>query len=230
MRPEEIGDLEGHEEALGVLWAALEDAFWIELAPEDLPVGSTYRDVFERLKSKLGDMGSPACLTSVAFYRLRGELARMSGRDKKQIRPGTLMADLFPWRTRRAVWHQLDMATRLRLPELVPGPWVNAVHFFAPILLSLLVATPLGSTLLCMAGWIAFGLFGRPLHRTVPGRLWTVGDFTRSVAGLNHAKLYREAGGTTEKQLRRAFQEVVAEIEGADPNTVELDDPAIVGV
>ncbi len=84
--------------------------------------------------------------------------------------------------------------------------------------------------MVCVAGWIAFTVFGHPLHRAVPGRLWSVGDFTRAVAGLNHAKLSREAGGTTEERLRRAFAEVVAEIEAVDPNVIEMDYPVMAGV
>lgn len=218
---EEIVDLEAHEFALEDLSNAVWAAFGIYLLPEDLPAGSTYGDVFERMKAKLGGLGSPACLTSIAFYRLRAELARMTGRDKKQIRADTLLADLLPWRQRRAVWRELEMSTGLTMPKLVPGPWVNALHFLAPILFGFLVM-PVLATVLCVAGWIAFSYFGSPLHRTVPGRLWSVGDFTRAVAGLNHAKLFREAGGTTEKQFQRAFAEVVAEIEDIDPNDIEM--------
>lgn len=139
---EEIVDLEDHEEALGRLHDGIKAAFGLDLAPGDLALGSTYGDVFERVKAKLGGLGSPACLTSIAFYRLRGELARASGQDNKQIRPDTLMADLFSWRKRRAAWRQLEVATGLRLPRLVAGPWVNAVHVFGPILPSLSCNAP----------------------------------------------------------------------------------------
>lgn len=226
-------DLEDHEWELGSLAEAVETAFGIRCSPEDLQVGSTYREVFELMKAKLGDLGSPACLTSIAFYRLRAELARMTGRDKKQIRPDTLLAELFPWKGRRARWRQLGVATGLTMPKLASVDWVLNTQFWVPVWLSLGMFAARQTVVLecCVLGWIVLAVLGRPLHRDLPRRLLNVGDLARSVAGRNHAKLSRDAGGTTEKQLRRAFQEVAAEVAGVDPSLIRLDaESTVVGV
>lgn len=163
----------------------------------------------------------PACLTSVAFYRLRPELARLAGCDRRSIHPDTPLSTLFPsWRSRRAQWSGLDAATRLRLPHLVPPDGSGK----ATATCALLVAWAAGSALFVPV--LALGMFLAALtigwlSRGIPGRLVTVGDLARSAAGLNHGKLFHEAGGTTQKQMWRAFQEAAGEAEGVDPLLIE---------
>lgn len=109
----------------------------MDLSPEEVPEEVPFGELFERICEKAGPGLRPACLTSVAFFRLRPELARLTGCGRSSIRPDTALSTLFAsWRRRPSQWSDLAIATRLDLPPLVSPDGSGKVALATGLLLS----------------------------------------------------------------------------------------------
>ena len=96
----------------------VEDTLRIRLRDEDAEKIRAVGELFDCIMSHL-EGHEQGCLSSFAFYRLRGGLMSVRGLARNDIRLSSEVAKFFPEQQRRAAWSDLQAALGLRLPELV---------------------------------------------------------------------------------------------------------------
>jgi hypothetical protein len=194
----------------------VERAFGIKLTGDEAERTRTVGELYDLIEMKYPNAGrgTPACLSQIAFYRLRRALKAMGATGKITPQtPVSVLDGLEPpsisqkWR-RLAQTSGLDLPpleTRFRmfqtylaifplLPHFLWGVLVfalGAVACFLRIRQVVLLSGLVGISVLCPAidyvWWLVF--------RTVPRRLRTVGDLAREAAGCSFTKLTAEKSG-----------------------------------
>ena len=179
------------------------------------------QDLIERKYA--GADGTQACLSQVAFYRIRRALMAMG--VVSEIAPQTPIAVIKNLKPRSVakVWRRLGRAAELDLPSLetpfeswLPEPgtatrcWLNRLAWVATaamvvccfFLLRRSISLSEGfSTALMMVASLAI-LFGaaalwRRLFGTIPRRLLTIGDLAREAAGHSFVRLAAQKRGSS---------------------------------
>lgn len=217
-------------------------SFWVEFSASDIEQAGNVGDLFDAVIRKTpAGPAKPACLSSVAFYRLRGCIAELSGTDRKSILPGTSLSALVPWAVRRARWEQVEIRLRLSLPRLCPSPTLFAIIFalavsgaayiehagFSSWWKAVVTGIPLTGFM-----WLFLLLLCGPLYRSFPRGIQSVGDLARVVVRRNYQKLATEAGGSTKAQAWLTFRELISEATGIPAASVvrEMRFPEDLGI
>lgn len=184
------------------IFLAVEETFGVPIDDDEAANATTVGDLHALILIKLPP--GNACLTGIAFRRLRRALIDVCGAQRAQIRPSASLASWMPWYQRRRLWRQLQAAMDLQLPKLEYSAWAMllmlALAFCValapfslglipvstlPIFLSLLLLAPLVFAILmkaCLALAIAF-----------PDRHQTAGELARDLLVENYSTLAREA-------------------------------------
>ena len=63
----------------------IQNSFWVEFTSDDLINAVTVGDLFDCVMRRAEPLSSSACLSTVAFYRIRRSLVALSGADRKAI-------------------------------------------------------------------------------------------------------------------------------------------------
>lgn len=201
----------------------IESSFGVELNVTDIAESVTIGQLFDCVMRKAATPHQSACLSSVAFYRLRTCLAAVSGIDRRSIARGSSLSVLLPWNTRRARLAELRTRSGLRLPRLQPSGRLAVVLMlialagsaffqytvFRPGFMNWIGAI-LHGTMWALLLWIGLLIATIPLHREFPRNTRTFEDLVRRAVGANYRKLTEEAGGSTPAQAWLAFRELVA--------------------
>lgn len=97
----------------------VEERFGITL-PDERSWPATVGDLYLYVLGRTRRPAHAPCPTSPAFYRLRRTLTAEFGVDRRRVRPGTQLCNLFPAASRGADWPRL--AAALGLPDLPELP------------------------------------------------------------------------------------------------------------
>ena len=187
----------------------VEDAFQIHIADEAAGNVSTVGELCNLVLDKLQGQHSKRCLTSSAFYRTRRGIVDVAGIDRREIRPSTALAIIFPRNGRREKWRRIQESMKLKLPDLqhpawlasgllacgvalVAVPGLYAGLGYGWIAISFLIGLAVGGFLITLSPFLAVAF---------PNRDTTVGDLARDVLALNHARLAGDAGGWNKKDV-----------------------------
>lgn len=93
-----------------------EEAFGITIADDEAEKLFKVRDLYNLVLSKIDT--SPACASSIAFYRVRQAMVESLGVSRRSVRPSTRLESLLPQKNRREAWKQVEDAAKLTLPRL----------------------------------------------------------------------------------------------------------------
>lgn len=214
----------------------VERAFGIKLTDAEAERLLTVGQLHDLIEFKRPGAGGRtlACLSQVAFYRLRQGLAHMEIED--EITPQTPISVLegIEPQSISLKWRRLAQSSGLDLPPLetpfhswVPERWrysswpsgivigmlgcvgaAAAIFFDSPVvvLLSGFVAIPALGIGIDYVWWLVF--------RTVPRRLVTIGDLAREAAGCSFAKLATEKKGCGPSDRWFALTAILRDITG----------------
>ena len=207
------------QEDLDYLLEEIHLSFWVKVTEQDFRETSTVGELFDKVNLKVDRFASSACLTSVAFYRLRASLTELSGLDRRSIRRSAPLNSIVRPNLRRKWWHSIETTLRFRLPELQPGPAAIAANCMILSLGAFAYAALLGhwysweSTIVLtyvipLLMWWLFRAVNQ-LPRRFP--METFEDLVRTVVRLNQGKLEFECGGSTEKQRWAAFSALLSD-------------------
>lgn len=128
-----MGLLQADEIVLGEdtadLLTVIEDSFGVELTTGEPILGKSVSEFARYISERSPHPQSERCLTSAAFYRLRRALLSIADMPRNLVRPNTRLELLFPWRSRRSWWRQLEVHLQFTLPPLTYPRWLFAASF-----------------------------------------------------------------------------------------------------
>ena len=211
-------------EELEDLVEQLQMSFWVDFTEEDIQQAATVGLLFDSMVEKMGGLGSPKCLSSFAFYRLRCSLVKVSGLDRRTLRPDTPLQSLLTPKVRRIWWTDIENNLRFRVPGLRFGRAGKTACYLVGLLT--LVSFVAGGALalgLFIAGFWAIVELTPRLSRELP--VDTLGQLTRSAVKLNQQKLAREAGGSTVNQAWSAYRELLSDSIGVPAASISRELP-----
>jgi acyl carrier protein len=104
----------------------IEESFAISLPDEEVQAVSTVGDLQRLVSAKLTGTDASACLSSLAFCRVRRGICEVWGLDRRAVRPETPIASFAGRGGLTRDWERLAEATQLVLPALtifarIPG-------------------------------------------------------------------------------------------------------------
>jgi hypothetical protein len=106
---------------------AVEEKFNISIADEEASKVVSVGDLKQLVRSKLNIADTDGCLTQRAFYLIRKKATAEFGILRRNLRPDTTLATVFPQSTRRESWQNFQMALGVaELPELVRPNSLNS--------------------------------------------------------------------------------------------------------
>jgi acyl carrier protein len=191
----------------------LERAFALKISNEEAAACHTVGDIYDLLQARFaGKIGqSGACMTSMAFYRLRRSLRVL--RPGTDWRPNTALAASAGWNA-RAFLAELRQASGLQMPE-PQGRWVGGVGcalFFLAIV-GVAIAGFKSALIVGLAS-AAMLVIGSLLLRFDPGGLpegcATLGELAIKVGALNYGALATVGGAVRPSDLWDAMVEVLS--------------------
>lgn len=214
----------------------IETAFNVRLLDE-VSNESSLADVLRILMSQIDSSPAGRCLSSLAFWRLRRALIAVVGVERAAITPATDLSKLIPTVERRRTWRKLEQTLDLKLPGLEYGKVASHLLLFAVLALAAstvfmglgshwlatTIATPLLLLLVVILSSMALFRIFRSFATKIPDHSRTAGDASKSIVGLNHARLVHEYGPSHEKELWEALRYVVMDITGAEPYLVQRE-------
>lgn len=191
---------------------AIENSFEICIDNEEASGVRTVGELCELVIGKLEKQDSQKCLTSAAFYRVRSALTSELGIERRSVKPSTLLAPLIPSRDRRQKWPLIARKMGLNLPKLRHSTWLQLSCYVVgigvamlPLVFGMVSWKFVPSVLaLSLLGFAAAGLFLRfspTLAIALPKERMTVGDLSKDVVALNHAKLIEQVRGWNEREV-----------------------------
>jgi hypothetical protein len=185
----------------------------------------------ELILGKLGvsaSSGRSRCLTATAFYRLRGALVDLTGREREALAPSTPLRVAMPLGRRRTLWPALSDRLALSLPPLGRGQWFVQATMVGG------VAAFFGG--LIVGGWFWPGLWAgyaaaavlawlvtRPLAVFPDGKVGTVGDLARATAYRNAGRLARELEEVDGRETWAALVRLISWQLGVRESDVRLE-------
>jgi acyl carrier protein len=194
--------------------------------------------LIELVLSKVGRTAHAACLTQRAFHRLRTSLMRQLGFKRKQIRPETSLASLFPRSTRKERIRQIltDIGLRRDI-EFVRPNWLHQLIVLAmfagaiataiflawhPIpsksfLINLVLGSPIiaGVLFLAIFGWGAF-FATRWMRIEFRPSLATVGHLSRWIVANAPDVVNAPPGEWSHEQVSAKIRQIVIEHLGCE--------------
>lgn len=170
----------------------VEDEFGVSLPDAECEKVRTVRDLVQLIARHL-PRASGHCPTAQEFYRFRSCAIDTLALDARVIRPSTLLASLFPLKSRLAKWSKLaaghasmprlspPRATRIALGRAMTAVTVLWLGLGVWIWLSLV--DPISGAVVVMLGVIALMLIYQQVYRMLstefPDECDTVGDLVR---------------------------------------------------
>jgi len=175
----------------------------------------TVGDIYDALLPRVPSATTAGlCSTSMAFYRIRAALLRLTG-SSVRVRPNTRLADLAPYPPKR-LFSMLSQELGVRQPRLKLS-WRGGLGVVA-LLLGVVsaVITIVIHPLWPLVTLIPAGLLFIKSDEGSYGAM-TVGDLARHIAVQNFACFATMGADTRQATLWRALCELLAEETDADP-------------
>lgn len=214
----------------------IEEAFDLEISEDEAEkiasVGDLYDLVERKFAAKWPRAENAACVTMLAFYRVRRALVE-TGLQRRDTRPETVLETLLPLENRRAMWRDLSPELRAFLPALERSPGLKSGVDL--IFWCLIVSAPLSSLFFGFAFdpalklgifwfWIwlvgCFGAWWLMLFATrhhaihLPENTLQIGDLARQIAATRYVSFVEKRGVYTKDELWSPLQWSVARAAG----------------
>jgi len=204
-----------------------EEAFKISLADDDMSRIVTAGDLHDAILRRLPEPKRTVCLTAIAFYGIRQTLIAVTGRDRREIRPSTKLADLLAPGIRKSAWRKMGRDLAVRMPSLdVPAwgvPLVIGCGIAAGIALGaalppafFFVAAIGAIVAIVVSARLLFKLFGTSL----PRHMQTVGQVAAAVVAKNYAQLSEDRVSRDSEEVWQSLRILLAEQFGMDPEEI----------
>ena len=215
---------------------AVEDRFGIAIDDAEAEKIGTPALLIDFVMSKVGYTDHAQCLTQRAFHRLRASLMRKFGLKRNQIKPATLLSDLFPRNNRREqIQLILDDLGIVKSVELIRPGWLHKtivalifaggaiVGLFlamrpatsSNILYSFATTSPFWAAVLFMVpwGWLLHVLT-RSMKLEFKSNMQTVGQLSRWVLAFGPDVVKTPPGEWRREQVAEAVKAIVVDILG----------------
>jgi len=203
------------------LFEAVEDSFGIDLGDYQDLRGITTRELAEMISKKAKHSTSEACLSVVAFYKLRRAFESLFGVPRGAIRPTEAVGHLLPSRDRNRKWQTLQEHVGLTLPRLHFPIWIPLFALATPptllVLLRALWRVPLSAIWIfdisCALYLITFVTLipavdeRIQLPRVLPKTCKTFGGLVTVVTAHNYASL---GGSNDENDVLKALRRLIS--------------------
>ena len=206
---------------------AVEDAFSFSIPDADAAGLDTVGKLYDYIITHRFQGQQEACLTSVAFYKIRCAMMSVLQVARKDVLVSSELSTLIPVRRRQA-WRDLEKETTLRLPELRRPVWVTFLAALATVGLTMgavkfFLPTPLGVALLSVIlGAVAYTLFQMTTPLAVEFRpaFATVGKLTKVVLAKNYGAISDECRCSNANEVWESLRSIIVEQLGVQPNVV----------
>ncbi|HXR38455.1 MAG TPA: hypothetical protein VN776_05160 [Terracidiphilus sp.] len=202
------------------LFAAVEESFGVDLGDYYELAGISVGDLADRISALANYPDEKACLSAVAFFRLRQAITEQFGFLRAAIHPATSLRGLLPWISRRSRWRLLEERLELKLPSLGWPGWVFGLALLLPASLLIAIGTHFGLRMsmqnLLWGVIVLFVLFLLtlrallPLARALPTECETVGELAKVMLAKNYAAFAMKRGSSTERGVMTALRQLVA--------------------
>ena len=191
----------------------IEDDFGIDITNEEAATVVTVEDLWRIVAGKVKPR---RCATSAAFYSIRRGFMETTRCARAEIRPGTPLEALLPWRRRGRLWNDLGRRMNRPLPRLEyswPVEWLLILSGFATAAVTarMLPNSFLNPAVVLILGMLmGFSLRGiaRPLATQFPPGLASVGDLARSAAPIEGTDLWEAYRRIVADQLGLAVDDI----------------------
>lgn len=201
---------------------ALEDAFGVRIADDEAAACETVADVMALIAARAPEKGG-ACMTAMAFYRLRrgmgGAVPREALRPETDLRP-------FTNGNARRFLARLAGATGLKMP---PAEGRRLTTLGVLFVLGGLIGAPVAAATALKTWWmlpVAAGLCvaGGALIRLDPGALSADTRTMRGLAGrfsvLNYGRLSKQGGAIRGDERERALVTILSDFADLSPDEI----------
>ncbi|MEN6459348.1 MAG: hypothetical protein ABFC63_10505 [Thermoguttaceae bacterium] len=208
----------------------VEDTFGFSIADEDTASLTTVGKLYDYVLAHRFREKQDACLTSIAFYKVRRALMSVLDLPRDAVRVSTDLAAIFP-RRRRRTWRAIERATGCRLPFLRRPPWVVRLATVAALGLGFAVPYSLG--LKPLGGGVLVGLLSafasafplawvtELLAVRLPPDVATVGQLAKAIVARNYQPLVAESRqSANDAEVWDTLRRIVAEQFGIRPDQV----------
>jgi hypothetical protein len=214
----------------------VEDTFGIAIPDEDAAGLTTMGKLYDYVLAHRFRGKQDACLSSMAFYKIRRALMSVLQVPRDAVRVSTELSAIIP-RRRRRTWRAVEKATGLRLPMLRRPRWVVTLATLAAVGLGIATSVRLGlkpSRGGILAAIVSAGVFGFVFfyrltvcfaYEFSPDAL-TVGQLAKATLARNYRPMVAEAHkSATDAEVWDALQRMVGEQLGLRPDqlTKETD-------
>jgi hypothetical protein len=202
------------------LFAAIEDSFGVDLGNYHELAGISVGELADKISALAKYPDENACLSAVAFFRLRKALTEQFGLPRSAIRPTTSLYELLPWASRRTRWRLLEKHLGLEQPSLRWPGWVLLLALILPtsVLISIWTHFDLRTSVQSLS-WSFIALFvlfllalraSLPLARALPSDCATVGGLAEALLAKNYAAFASMRGSSTFRGVTPALRQLVA--------------------
>jgi hypothetical protein len=217
-------DLEASSSEIGEdtwdLFSAVEESFGVDLGNRYELAGISVGDLADKVSALARYPDELACLSAVAFFRLRQALTEQFDLPRSAIRPTTPLCGLLPWASRRTRWSLLEKRLELKLPDLTWPGWVLLLALLLPAISLTAIwahfnlSTSVQSISLgVIALFVFFTLTLRallPFARTLASETETVGGLAKALLAKNYAEFASTRGSSTARGVMPALRQIVA--------------------
>jgi len=192
-----------------------EHEFGITITDPEAVACATVGDLHRLICRKLG-VPTRDCWSNLAFYEVRRQLVERLGYSKRELRPGTRLADLIPEHDRRKLWPEVPAAPRLarsgRTQSLIISGgllvgWLCALFAAGAGGASAFVAFCLGALTTYVV--LVRATRARAVH--VAGDTQTIGDLARRHLSANEPALLERFKGRRDAGVWLTVRQIVAE-------------------
>lgn len=160
---------------------------------------NTFGDLCDVFDTHIHGKNHDDCTSQQAFYRIRKAISTSQQVSEQNIRPETLLSDIFPYKTRRKRINTFRKTIGINTSLLTYPGWLGAL--FAIGILASLIAFFFswklavgGIVFFIPASWVA-GKLGKVL------KLRTVRDLTKQIARENYITIRRTPGTINRKEI-----------------------------
>jgi acyl carrier protein len=195
----------------------IEETFGISLADEEVSSIQTPRQLTELVLTHLAAAPSAACISQVAFHRLRRSLMSEFSTRRATVGPDVRWESVFPLATRKQSWERLSKALRLRLPSLERPGWLVALIGAVSLVSGLFVLQAVGSgaavatAITCGIGLTALTT---PARVVPPAECRTVGAVARYLAARVPSELVAPEHPQGRPEVRDAVHGIIRDVLG----------------
>jgi acyl carrier protein len=202
----------------------VEETFGFSIPDEDVADLATVGKLFDYiLEYRFAGRQAGVCLSSVAFYKVRGALVSVCKVNRRDVRPTSGLANIMPVHRRR-LWADLHEVLGMRLPELVRPTWVTAM---ATVIGGALVVAAMATVITragasipvaiffasALIGLIAFLFFQatKPLAVMFGPEFATVGGLAETVLQKNYGVISDECQRANAEEIWKTLRKLIAE-------------------